>query len=159
MREERQLDDDASASRMFVCTCGRLRRTARLATRHYDRALKPVGLKLTQYSILANVARREGLTVTQLARLLGLERTTLTRNLRPLQTTGWLAIDVGADHRSRQIRLTDLGREKLAEARPLWRAAEQEFRRAVGSDTAEELVRLLDKAFREAPTSSGRVRA
>ena len=74
------------------CTCARLRRTARRLTRAYDRALRPSGLRLTQYSVLANVTRAGGLSITELAERLAMDRTTLTRNLRPLEAAGWVRV-------------------------------------------------------------------
>jgi len=151
MPDELKTMSDARTSRQLACTCARLRRTARQATRFYDVALRPVGLRLTQFSILANLERSEGLTVTRLSGLLGLERTTLTRNLKPLDTAGWVEIGKGQDNRSRKVALTPRGRAKLAEARPLWRSVEEDFRRAIGPQTAEQLIELLDGAFRDTP--------
>ncbi|MDH3474180.1 MAG: MarR family transcriptional regulator, partial [Rhodospirillales bacterium] len=65
-----------------------LRRTARRLTQAYDQALRPSGLRLTQFSVLANLTRSGGLSITDLAELLAMERTTLTRNLRPLERAG-----------------------------------------------------------------------
>jgi DNA-binding MarR family transcriptional regulator len=133
------------------CTCAALRRTARRLTRTYDRALRPAGLRLTQYSVLANLARAAGeggaLTVTDLARRLAMDRTTLTRNLRPLEAAGWLRIGAGPDRRSRAVEITEEGRRLLVAARPLWQAAERTFRQALGREEAAELRRLLDAAM------------
>jgi DNA-binding MarR family transcriptional regulator len=128
------------------CSCASLRRTARLVSRGYDQALKPAGLRLTQYSILANVAAAEGLSVTALAERLAMDRTTLTRNLRPLERAGWVVRGAGADHRARTLGLTGEGREVLERARPLWQEAERSFRRRLGRERSEALRRLLDQA-------------
>ena len=133
------------------CTCAALRRTARRLTRAYDRALRPTGLRLTQYSVLANLTRAEGegrgLTVTDLAGRLAMDRTTLTRNLRPLEAAGWLRVSPGPDRRSRAVEITEEGRRVLEEAKPLWQAAERTFRQALGREEAAELRRLLDAAM------------
>ncbi len=142
---------EGSAVPETPCTCAALRRTARRLTRAYDRALRPAGLRLTQYSVLANLARAEGegsgLTVTDLARRLAMDRTTLTRNLRPLEATGWLLIAAGPDRRSRAIEITDEGRRVFEAAQPLWQAAECAFRQSLGREEAAELRRLLDAAM------------
>ena len=75
------------------CTCAHLRRTARRLTQAYDKALRPSGLRLTQYSVIANVVRANGLSVTDLAARLSMDRTTLTRNLRPLEAAGFIRIE------------------------------------------------------------------
>jgi len=144
----------ASAPPETPCTCAALRRTARRLTRAYDRALRPAGLRLTQYSVLANLARAEGegrgLTVTDLARRLAMDRTTLTRNLRPLEAAGWLRVSPGPDRRSRAVEITDEGRRILEAARPLWQEAERTFRQALGREEAANLRRLLDAAMASA---------
>jgi DNA-binding MarR family transcriptional regulator len=132
------------------CTCAKLRRTARRLTQAYDRALKPSGLRLTQYSVLANVARRSGLSVTDLAELLAMDRTTLTRNLRPLSARGWVRIAPGPDRRSRAVEITEAGLLVYQEALPLWRDAERAFRRRMGRDEAAALGQLLDTAVASA---------
>ena len=133
------------------CTCAAMRRAARRLTRTYDRALRPAGLRLTQYSVLANLARAAGgaggLTVTDLAWRLAMDRTTLTRNLRPLEAAGWIRIAPGPDRRSRAVVLTAEGRRVFETAQPLWQDAERGFRRALGREDAAELRRLLDAAM------------
>lgn len=121
-----------------------VRRTARHVTRHYDRALKPAGLKLTQYSLLANLVRAGGLSITDLAERLAMDRTTLTRNLRPLERAGWIELHPGPNRRTRAVAITPLGRRIYERAQPLWRQAERDFRRGVGQGEAAELRRLLD---------------
>ena len=74
------------------CTCAMARRTARHLTREYDRVLKPAGLKLTQYSVLANLVRNGATSITALAERLAMDRTTMTRNLRPLERAGWIVV-------------------------------------------------------------------
>jgi len=133
------------------CTCAALRRAARRLTRAYDRALRPAGLRLTQYSVLANLARAagegRGLTVTDLARRLAMDRTTLTRNLRPLEAAGWILVAPGPDRRSRAVVLTAEGRRVFEAAQPLWQNAERSFRQRLGREDAAELRRLLDAAM------------
>jgi DNA-binding MarR family transcriptional regulator len=121
-----------------------IRRTARHLTREYDRVMKPTGLKLTQYSVLANLIRAGGLSITDLAERLAMDRTTLTRNLRPLEKAGWIVVRPGPDRRSRAVHITDLGRDTYEQAQPLWREAERLFRRSVGQAESAEFRRLLD---------------
>lgn len=124
-----------------------LRRTARRVTQAYDSALRPVGLKLTQYSVLANVVQDGGLSITELAERLASDRTTLTRNLRPMERAGWIAIAAGADRRCRAVGITKAGQAIFEQALPLWQEAERHFRRKMGRETAADLRRLLDEAM------------
>ncbi len=128
------------------CTCAALRRATRRLTQAYDRALRPSGLRLTQYSVLANVARRNGLSITELAAILAMDRTTLTRNLTPLERAGLIRVAPGPDRRRRAVEITVAGRRRYEAAEPLWREAERAFRRSMGKREAAALRQLLDGA-------------
>ena len=126
------------------CTCAMLRRTARRVTRLYDQALRPTGLRLNQYAVLANIARDGGLSITKLAKRLEMERTTLTRNLRPLVHAGLVLVATGSDRRQRSVGLTQAGRSIYQQAYPLWQEVERKLRIEIGEDESERLRRLLD---------------
>ena len=128
------------------CTCAALRRTTRRVTQVYDDALKPLGLKLTQYSLLNNLAQVDNPSITDLAERMMIDRTTLTRNLQPLQKAGWVVLGDGGDGRSRSVILTGEGRRMLETARPLWRQAESAVREKLGPDGGRALRRLLADA-------------
>jgi DNA-binding MarR family transcriptional regulator len=125
------------------CTCFKLRKLTRTMSRLYDQHLAAAGLKTTQYSVLANAAR-EALPVAALAERLGTERTTLTRNLKPLLEAGWVKLLPGADSRQRIVTITASGRAKLASAYHHWRAAQTEFENLMGPDAVRELHGRLD---------------
>jgi DNA-binding MarR family transcriptional regulator len=125
------------------CTCFRLRKLTRTMSRLYDQHLAPAGLKTTQYSVLANAAR-EALPVAELAERLGTERTTLTRNLKPLTGAGWIALLPAPDARQRIVTITDAGRAKLKAAYPYWRAAQAEFENLMGQEAVRALHLQLD---------------
>lgn len=125
------------------CSCFRLRRLARAMSRLYDQHLAAAGLKTTQYSVLAN-AGRAALPVAELAERLGTERTTLTRNLKPLCEAGWIVLVPGEDSRQRIVTITDAGRAKLKQAWPYWRAAQDAFERQLGTGTVRQLHDRLD---------------
>jgi DNA-binding MarR family transcriptional regulator len=112
-------------SDLGVCACSQLRRTARVASAVYDRFLAPVGLTVTQYAILVNVGRADQIRRTDLAAVLGMERTTLTRNLRPLERKKLIKTLAGEDRRERLIELTKTGLTRLAESHPLWEDAQR----------------------------------
>ncbi len=129
------------------CTCAMLRRTSRRVTQLYDQALRQVGLRLTQYSVLANASRREGLSITELAERMDMDRSTLTRNLRPLVRSEWIRIEPGSDSRQRAVVLTPAGRAKFEEALPLWKKTEKVLRASVGKERVESLRELLDQVM------------
>lgn len=106
-----------------ACTCFRLRRASRRVTQVYDHTLVPVGLSLNQYSILRR-SEREPRVLGELAIELGMDRTTLTRNLSPLISEGLVETVRGRDARQRLVALTTAGRDRLVAAKPLWREAQ-----------------------------------
>ncbi len=103
------------------CACYNTRKAARLLAQAYDRALEPSGLKNTQFSALASISGSDdGLTITELAVKMSVDRTTLTRNLNVLVRDGLVRIDAGADARSKLVALTGDGKKALGKAIPLW---------------------------------------
>jgi DNA-binding MarR family transcriptional regulator len=128
------------------CTCFKLRKLTRAMSRLYDQHLATVGLKTTQYSVLANAARA-ALPVAELADLLGVERTTLTRNLKPLVDAGWLQLNPGADSRQRIVTITADGRAKVEQAYVAWRRAQTEFETLMGRDTVRALHQQLQSTM------------
>jgi DNA-binding MarR family transcriptional regulator len=134
-----------------VCTCFRLRRAARQVSQIYDRELAAAGLSLNEYSILRHAQRSERCLLGELADTLGMERTTLTRNLKPLLDAGWLQESRGEDARQRLISLTASGRKRIASAKPHWLRAQRSIEALYGATNAERLRRdldLLDSALR-----------
>ena len=106
------------------CVCAAVRRAARSITQHYDRHLRPAGLRVSQFSVLAMLAQTGPLPMSQLAKRLGLERTTLTRNLRPLQAKRWIAVSEETDRRVHSVEITPKGRAAARAALPAWRKAQ-----------------------------------
>jgi len=127
------------------CNCLALRQAARRVTQFYDHALAPVGLRITQYPILAWLEADGAMTMKALAERIVMDRATLGHNIRPLEAVGLIALCVGTDRRSRHVILTDAGRERLAAARPLWRAAQARFEAAFGTDDAALLRQTLGR--------------
>jgi DNA-binding MarR family transcriptional regulator len=125
------------------CTCFKLRKLTRAMSRLYDQHMATVGLKTTQYSVLANAARA-ALPVAELAEILGVERTTLTRNLKPLQDAGWIELKAGADSRQRIVTITEAGRAMLKLAYVAWRRAQTEFETLIGRDAVRALHQQLE---------------
>ena len=128
------------------CTCFKLRRLTRAMSRLYDQHMAAVGLKTTQYSVLSHAARAP-LPVAELAERLGMERTTLTRNLKPLCEAGWIELHSGADSRQRIVTITGAGADKLKQSYPVWRAAQTAFEELVGRDAVRALHGQLESTL------------
>jgi len=106
------------------CACSALRRTSRAVTQHYERHFRGSGLRATQFTVLATLAQTGPLSISELSAKLGLERTTLSRNLRLIENKGWVFATAHNDQRVRKIALTSKGRKKAAGALPVWKRAD-----------------------------------
>ena len=129
------------------CTCDRLRKLTRRITQHYDTRLAPAGLRVTQYSLLAHLVRGGPTPMSELARLMEMDRTTLTRNLKPLADAGLVDIAPGADARRRVVSATARGREARSGARELWRRAQDEVNQALGAEQVAALHAALEESL------------
>lgn len=127
------------------CTCLRLRRLTRRVTAVYDRALSAAGMRVTQYSLLGHLRGLTGVSMSELAGMLDMDRTTLTRNLKPLIASGW--VEVGSDDedaRVRLVQLTPVGEERWQAARAHWRQAQNEVNDTIGPANLVSLHQMLD---------------
>src|SRR5262245_35143741 len=127
------------------CVCARLRMSTRAVTRLYDDALRPIGLRTTQFSILARLDADGPAPLTQLARRLVLDRTTLARELDSLERGGLVSVTPGEDRRTRIAALSEAGRARLDEAYPLWRVVQRDVRRRFGRERIAALLGELDE--------------
>lgn len=129
------------------CTCSALRRATRAVTTVYDSALKPVGLRVTQFAILRLLQRLGPTSVTRLAAEAALERTTMGRNLDPLERRGLVRIAAGeADARERVVELTEAGVAAIAAAMPHWRAAQAHINARIEPGAVAALAEALASA-------------
>ncbi len=144
----------ATASPPSGCTCDRLRKLTRRITQHYDTRLAPAGLRVTQYSLLARLVHGGPTPMSALARLMEMDRTTLTRNLKPLADARFVEIATGADARSRVVSVTARGREARLAARDLWRRAQDEVNRALGADHVAALHAALEDSLARLKTGA-----
>lgn len=133
------------------CTLYRLRMATRRATRLYDRMLAPSGLGIAQFGVLQAIRANAGASVTDIAKRLDMDRTTLTRNLKPLIRGGLVALEAGGNERSRALRLTDGGTAALEAAFPLWRRAQQRVAESLGEKDTAALNALLAGALDRLP--------
>jgi DNA-binding MarR family transcriptional regulator len=131
---------DASSARLAQnlldnCMCHKTRMASRTITRAYDDALRTTGLRATQVSVLAAVSARGALSIQSLADFLGMDRTTLTRNLKPLEERGLVVLAPEARHRSRMLALAPSGHAVLREALPHWERAQRAARKRLGNES------------------------
>jgi DNA-binding MarR family transcriptional regulator len=118
-----------------------------VVTQFYDAVLRPSGLRATQFTLLQALNEAPEISQRQLAELLEIDSTTLTRTLAPLRRKGWLHSEVGADRRALRLSLTAAGKREYKRALPYWRSAQKGLQQALGEDNWNHLV---DAAVRTA---------
>ncbi len=124
------------------CYCTNLRRGALWATEYYDRMLASSGLSVPQYYLLINLSRMEKANLSQWAERVGLDRTTMVRNVKTLENKGLVA---PAEGRGKTFTLTDTGRTTLAQGVALWEQAQERLRSSIGPEDADTLLRICRK--------------
>jgi DNA-binding MarR family transcriptional regulator len=127
-----------------LCNCAAIRAAARRVTQSYDQFLAPAGLRTSQFSILARLKRQGPLGINALAADMAMDRTTLGRNVLPLERDGLISIKSAAsDRRAKELHLTRSGEQRLVAARKGWAAAQHRFETAFGVKRGAELRQLL----------------
>lgn len=126
------------------CICINLRRIAQRVTDYYDKALKPVGVSLNQYSLLANLGKIEGCGTGELAQRVKLEKSTLVRTLQPLLRDGLIIDKSPKESRRRQLFLSASGKKVVKKAFPIWSEAQEHIAATMGK-TLDELMAIFDK--------------
>ena len=122
------------------CLCLHVQRAARALARRFDDALRPVGLTQGQFSLLMSLNRPEPPSIGEVSKLLALDRTTLTANLKPLQRRGLVKVKVdAADKRGRRLILTAAGRAVLVAAAPIWKRTHAQTERLLRSSSADNV--------------------
>jgi DNA-binding MarR family transcriptional regulator len=127
------------------CTNFKARRLARLLSRHYDAELGRIGLKTTQFTLLTHLVNVGSLSQGELAARMGLEASTLTRNLRSVVDNGWVIQVAGADARSRAVAITAAGKSKQIEADRFWNLAQKSVDTILGQERVDALNSMLDE--------------
>jgi DNA-binding MarR family transcriptional regulator len=129
-----------------ACACANLRKAARAVTQLFDAALAPSGLKATQFTLLVTSRLSGEATINGLAERMAMDRTTLSRNLKPLVQKGLLEVGPGGDGRTRLVRISSEGERALDEACPMWQAAQEEVVGALGKQRYEALLGDIGRA-------------
>ena len=127
-----------------VCLCHHARRTARAISRVFDEALAPSGIKSNQFNILIAIAARDVTSAGVVAKLLAMDRTTLSRNLKPLRAAGYISSEGGAGRRPDALVLTEAGQAALNMATSLWRRAQTALTQRLGASQSSVLLQALE---------------
>lgn len=126
------------------CACGNIRRAARSVTQYYDSYLKASGIRSTQLSVLLSISLNDGITVNEMADLLVMDQTTVTRNVAILEQRGYIISSAAVDDgRKRHLAVTDKGVEKLEEVMPLWDAAQSRLESDLGPERFRDMLKLI----------------
>jgi len=127
-----------------ACVCNKTRTATRVVTRIYDEALRPARLRATQFALLVALGDDGAMSIAALAKLMAMDRSTLTRNLRPLEAGGLVARGDEGWRRSRSVAITAKGRARLRQGLPLWEAAQSEVLRRLGPSNWSRVQTGLD---------------
>jgi DNA-binding MarR family transcriptional regulator len=125
------------------CLCAALRQASRAVTRIYDDELRETGLRTTQHAVLRLLGRVGEVRKGDLGEMASLDETTLTRSLRLLEKSGWVAFRAGADRREKLVAITDAGKKKLEQARPAWTRAQRKMQRTLPGGIWDSLFATL----------------
>ncbi len=132
-----------------ACVCFNLRKSARAITQLYEEALRPTGLRATQFSLLVATRLHGVATINRLAKALVMDRTTLTRNLKPLENQGLIRTNPGSeDRREREVTLTVAGQDTLSKALPLWKQVQQHVTKALSQTRVDRLLNDLSATIK-----------
>lgn len=131
-----------------ICTCGELRKAARAITLLYDNAFKSSGLLSTQFNVLQAIYNIDSMRISDLANKLGMDRTTLTRNLSVLEREGFIKISQGKDHRARIVTTTQKGRTSVTKTISLWNEVQRKVKDQMGESAWRELMQNLGQLLR-----------
>lgn len=131
-----------------TCLATRVRQLSRIITRVYDDALRPLGITASQYTLLAQLASRDGITAVEIGHDLDIEKSTLSRNLKRLLALGHIVMDPPAGRRGRGLHLTPKGQAVLKDAYPIWQDAQKKTVGVMGSGSRDVLDGLLNQAER-----------
>lgn len=136
---------ECSIKPSHLCNCLNIRRASRAVTQFYDKVLEPSGLKVTQLSLLKHVDQLGPIAISELAKEVRIDRTTLNRNMKPLVDAGLIVISPGKDPRVKEVALSDAGKQATAKAWLLWEEAQGEIKEYLGEKDLATLVELLSR--------------
>lgn len=135
----------SNTQKLTPCHCINMRRAAKHITEYYNQALEPCGLTVSQFSVLWNLDFLEQSNTTALAERVGVDRSTLVRNLKPLLTDGFIEDTAAEGQRNRDLRVTSKGKMALEIAIPLWKTAQKNIASLIGAEKLDDLKDILGR--------------
>lgn len=127
------------------CNFMNIHRASRAMSQFYNQVLNPSGLTVAQLGLLNQITMAGKMTISELAKAMRLDRTTMNRNLKPLQEMGFIVIQPGKDSRTREITLTDAGTAAVTEGRRLWSEAQVSIKEYLGDEDLATYIKLMAK--------------
>lgn len=128
------------------CVCFNLRRVTRVVTQFFDAEMRRYGIRPTQGSVLTVLMAKDRWSMEELSDWLGMERTTLVRNLRPLQRDGWVRVGGGGRGRRVELAITAKGRKQIEKLAPAWKSAQSAVVKTLGKQRWSSILSDLGKA-------------
>src|SRR6202023_2882286 len=129
------------------CMCASFRRAFCVLTQHYDTALRPLGLRATQFTLLQALSLAGEVSQGTLGEILAIDSTTLTRTLAIMRRRGWIAIRSGEDRRERWLSLSEAGRAEFKRAGPHWEKVQQGLRARLGNKRWSNFLNLTNEVI------------
>ncbi|MCL5126705.1 MAG: MarR family winged helix-turn-helix transcriptional regulator [Deltaproteobacteria bacterium] len=143
------IDMDLARDMGRTCVCFNMRKATRFITQFYDRSLRSTGLRVTQLTLMTAIRVLGPTSFKRLSEAVGMDQTTLSRNVSLLEKKGLVELESGEDHRARKISLTRLGHEALKQAYPLWKAAQAEMVSKIGSGNWTSVLESMSLMMRK----------
>ena len=134
---------------MLPCFCANLRRASRALTQVYEHALRPLGLRATQFTVLQALSLAGEVPQGELGRILAMDSTTLTRTLEIMRRRSWIATRYGKDRRERWLRLAKAGEAELKRALPYWKKVQARLRRRFGNKCWNDFMNFTNQVTNE----------
>lgn len=135
---------ESSSIPALDCLCASFRRASRALTQHYEEALRPLGLRATQFTVLQALSIAKDITQGRLGRILAMDSTTLTRTLEIMSDRGWIEKVPGKDRRERKLRLARSGEDLYRRALPRWEQVQARLRRRLGAEQWDRLLQFTN---------------
>lgn len=140
MQKTKQHFDLTNAIECSACTCFNTRKLTRVITQIFDEQFKSVDFRITQFTPLVMIFAKGPITINDLSENLVMDRTTLARNLKPLERDGLIKINQGIDKRQRVVSITDKGKTLLSKAFPIWQKAQKQILKEIGKDKWQDML-------------------
>jgi DNA-binding MarR family transcriptional regulator len=127
------------------CACRNIRMTARVTTKYFDKIFMKAGIKAAQFALLSDISSHENISINELADILLMDQTTVTRNVEILRKLGLVYVEPGKDLRKKYVSISGRGQDKLKVTMPLWLTAQENIIKEIGEDKYEQFLGTLNE--------------